>query len=381
MAWWCLRLESSYIRRVQKIRITMAEIIFRNVPFIQRSFLQRVFKQYPEENAVIELNNLLAAKEIDTITREDVEAIEEKYNINLKEFNLNLEEFYAVYLNHSLRNGKMSMSEKANLNHLKTILDLSDAGVQNLSVRIGENIFRQSHIEAIKDGKYTEADKNRLDELADDIGLPASLTSKISEDVRISYIKRMVNQIVEDQRLSPEEETKLHATAKDLDVNLQYDKETAGYLDKLRMYWSLENGPLPVIATDISLQKAEVCHLKISNVRWCEMRTVRQRTSYSGYSTSIRIAKGIYLRSGSYNPKTYTTEQLKQIDTGTMYITNKRILFTGVSKNHNIRYEKIVEFTPYKDGLEIGKDAGRNVFLMFSGKLDIVCIMLGRLIQ
>jgi hypothetical protein len=75
-------------------------MVFENRPLIRRSVFQRLFRQEPEENAIIELNNLLASRKIAAITVDDIRSIEGKYGLNLgKEFQLNLEEFYVVYLN------------------------------------------------------------------------------------------------------------------------------------------------------------------------------------------------------------------------------------------------------------------------------------------
>ena len=63
----------------------MSQTLFRTVPIVPQSRLQKWLKQQPEENAVIELNNLLASTPIRDISATDVRAIEEKYAINLKE--------------------------------------------------------------------------------------------------------------------------------------------------------------------------------------------------------------------------------------------------------------------------------------------------------
>ncbi|OJW96317.1 MAG: hypothetical protein BGO70_01140 [Bacteroidetes bacterium 43-93] len=360
----------------------MSEILFKYAKLANRSVLQKLFKQYPEENAVIALNNLLASKPIESVTEQDVQEIEQKYRVNLqREFHLNLEEFYAVYFNHYLRHGCIDTDAKKVLSNLRRILRLSEDSIRTLQIKIGERVYRQKHEEAVADGTFTNEKKISLNTLAMDIGLPDDISRKISEEVRIACIKKFVAEIVEDQRLSPQEDRKLQQMAKNLEVDLSYTPETKQQLNKLRLYWALENETLPEVKTSISLYKNEICHLIIPGVAWCEMRTVRTHVSTVGYSTSIRIAKGIYLRSTSHKPRSYSTEQLKQLDRGTLYLTSKRILVTGTHKSYNIRLEKILEFDPYKDGIEIRKDAGRNVFLMFSEQLDIICIMLGRLLE
>ena len=147
------------------------------------------------------------------------------------------------------------------------------------------------------------------------------------------------------------------------------------------MYWALENLPLPTIQSDIAIQKSEVLHFKIANVNWYELRSVRQRVSYSGYSTSFKVAKGFYLRSGSYRPQSYSVDTMKLIDTGTIYLTNKRIIFTGNKKNSNIRIDKILDFTPYSDGVEIGKETGKSPTLQMEQNADVFCMILERLLN
>ena len=77
--------------------------LYQSVSFSSNSYFQKLFKQFPQENAVIELNNLLATKAIFDISQNEIQEIEKKYELSLhKEFRLNIEEFYTVYLNYCL---------------------------------------------------------------------------------------------------------------------------------------------------------------------------------------------------------------------------------------------------------------------------------------
>ena len=111
------------------------------------------------------------------------------------------------------------------------------------------------------------------------------------------------------------------------------------------------------------------------------MRTVTQRINYSGTTASIKIMKGVRYRVGTIKPQRITSEQWKQIDYGSMYLTNKRIILIGQSKNSNIKLQKILSFTPYSDGVEISKDAGRNPLIRFSTNTDIFSLILSRLLN
>ncbi len=343
--------------------------------------MQKLLKQFPQENAVIELNNLLATKSVTSITKQDVEAIEDRYKINLvKEFRLNMEEFYTVYLNHCLADKILNTQELAELNHLKQLLNLDDKTIDKLHTKLGEIIYKQSFQEAVADGRLTQSEQAFLDQLEKTLRLPKPLAEKISAETRTSFIENYVAQIVSDQRLSPVEERELDAISNSLNVQIEFNDKTKEQLRKLKLYWALENLDLPTIQPDITIQKSEVCHIKISNVKWYELRSVRRRTGGS-YSTRIKVAKGFYLRVGSHSSSSYSESTMTHIDTGTLYLTNKRIIFVGAKKNSTIQLGKIIDLTPHSDGVEIDKETGKSPTLQMKQNADIFCMMLERLLN
>lgn len=62
------------------------------IPLVQKSVLQRLFKQEPAENAVISLNNMLAERDILSINSTELQDLEAFYNIRFAtDFELNLQ--------------------------------------------------------------------------------------------------------------------------------------------------------------------------------------------------------------------------------------------------------------------------------------------------
>lgn len=105
-----------------------------------------------------------------------------------------------------------------------------------------------------------------------------------------------------------------------------------------------------------NFQKGESLVWLFQNVAYYEPRT---RTTYSGgYSgVSLRIAKGVYYRVGGFRGNPVVTTQTVHVDTGFLGVTNKHIYFAGNTKSFRVRYDKIVSFTPYSDGIAIQRDA------------------------
>lgn len=121
------------------------------------------------------------------------------------------------------------------------------------------------------------------------------------------------------------------------------------------------NGKLPErIEIDgnvpFNLQKTEKLVWVFQDVDYYEEKT---RTKYVGGSqgVSVRIAKGLYYRVGAFKGERVQTSETIHADTGLLGVTNKHIYFAGTSKRFRIKYDKIVAFDPFSDGIGVQRDA------------------------
>jgi len=334
----------------------MNSAIFKAAPLVERSFFQKLFKQHPVANAVIEVNNLLSTIPVQRIFKADITAIEQKYRLKLrKEFALNIEEFYAVYLKTCFDDQHLSEEECKDLQHLKHLFSLDNKTIEKLHAMVGEVIYQQSFEEVVADGRLTEQEQAFLLRLQSDLRLPQALADKIAAETQIAFVQNFIEEAISDERLSPEEEAEIDTLAKNLNYNITMDQLLKSKLQRLRLYWALENTSLIEIEVVINLQKKEQCYFITDNVQWHEPRSTRG--------------------------KTIQNNQWKLIDKGTVYVTNKRLIFSGEEKNSAIRLEKILYLTEDKEGIVIEKDAGKSPLLVFKDKADIFKIILERLIR
>ena len=148
---------------------------------------------------------------------------------------------------------------------------------------------------------------------------------------------------------------------------------------KFRKYWDVENADLIPLQSPINIQKSETLFFT-TRIDWYEERTRTTSISYGGISTKFKICKGVYLRAGNIAPLRNTEEYLKFIDSGTIYFTNKRIIFMGNHGNKIIPFSKILSFTPYSDGIEIDKETGKKPFLK-NDDCELMGIYLARLLK
>lgn len=359
----------------------MKQGIYKTANLYKQSFFQKLFKQQPEENAIIELNNLLASKPIRDINALEINDISAKYRLNLISiFPRNIAEFYTAYLSACLVDMNLSDEEIEELNHLKKLLNLTDENVNKIHEKIIGKVYQKEIDEVIKDGMITEQEKKFLEKLQNNLRLNISIAEKISAESRKKLMEDRLQAIIEDGRISPTEEAEFYAIAKNLDVDVQIDDANKSMFEKLKLYWTIENAELSPISVGLSLQKAEECYFSTS-VGWYELRTETTRYNYAGTTARIKIMKGVYYRVGSVKVQPIKRDVLRQIDSGTLYLTNKRIIFVGSKKNSNIRLDKVLSFTPYSDGIEIGKDTGKSPFLSFTNNLEIFELLLSRLLR
>ena len=92
------------------------------------------------------------------------------------------------------------------------------------------------------------------------------------------------------------------------------------------------------------------------DVKYYEDKTRRQYVGgYSG--VSVRVAKGLYYRTGGFRGQPVETTERILADIGTVAVTTKHLYFAGTIKSFRIRHDKIVSFTPYSDGVLLQRDA------------------------
>lgn len=352
---------------------------FESRPLTVQSFMQRLLRQHPIENAIVELNNLLATQPVLSIQPADLTTIEQRYGLSLHQFRLNLEEFYAVHLNYLLDNQLLASSGLAELTHLQTLFQLPAQSVEMLHQRLGEIAFRQRAEKAVHDGQITTGDKAALVELQRSISLPSDLADSIYKEVCQAHLNQFVQAFSSDARLTPSEDQRLQSISQNLGVKLTAEDKRS--VERFKRYWSIENTVLPVVETNIALQKSELCHFYSPNVQWYEERATARRTSYSDHYEQGKSYDAINLYSNADPIQKVRFAVLKRINTGNLYLTNKRIIFEAPDKTTSVKLVSIVRIDTYKQGILVDKSAGKPMLLIMSRDTDKITLLINRLLN
>lgn len=206
-------------------------------------------------------------------------------------------------------------------------------------------------------------DLHRLERSIESIASTSFIDKNTLNSLVASGWEKAVNIAFDDDLLSEEEESALSELKEHfslpqqiLDRNGAYSKVVKGAVLRDIMNGNLSEGMKIDGGLPFNLQKSEKVVWVFQSVNYYEEKT---RTRYVGGSqgVSVRIAKGLYYRTGAFKGERIQTSETVHADTGLLGVTNKHIYFAGPSKRFRIAYNKIVTFEPFSDGIGVQRDA------------------------
>jgi tellurite resistance protein len=347
-----------------------------------KTFWQSLFCLRNPENALVDLVNALAGADAVTCVPADLlDALSIKYNGDMyRKFRHRLDALYGDYLQYCFFDRVLSAEEIAQIKHLQKLLRITPAVHTSVYNKTAGSAYRKAVSAAIADGRLTDDERRALDEAALAMGLTDAARDAVNKDVIGRMIQGRYDEALSDRVLSPDEDRELNDLASALGVTITHDAATESHLNAYRMMWRVRFGDLPTFDPGINLQRGETCYMQRA-VEWHEMRRQRVGVGYSGPTMRVKIAKGIYWRAGTLGVKPLTRDALVRIDSGTVFITNKRLLFMGTMKNVTVKLDRILDVTKYTDGVGIEKDSGKSPVLLFGAAIDLFCAILARAID
>ncbi len=105
-----------------------------------------------------------------------------------------------------------------------------------------------------------------------------------------------------------------------------------------------------------NLQKSEKLVWAFRGVEYIETTTKRERRGTS-HGVSIRVARGLYYRPSAFKSRVHEWDENVHVDTGILGVTPKHLYFSGPRKSFRVRYDKIVAYDAFSDGIGFTQDA------------------------
>ena len=294
--------------------------------------------------------------------RSRVSAIVEAYGLSGRGTRTVCMHAFACAVEAAVADANIEQGEYDYLEATKSALSISDTESQTVFDASSETTLRGVIDGALTDHVLSAEEKTRLRTLAANLRVSTATLTRLTQEPAQRILQHRADEILADQRLSPDDERELRELARSVGGALTLDAGTEQTLGRYRLLWQLDNGILPTINAPIALQRGEVCHHAVA-VQWLEPRRVTTSVSYAGVDASIRIVRGVRFRIGNVTPVRHTTDRLTRIDAGTLYITSKRLILRGATRNITVRLASVLSFEVYANGVEVQKASGRPPFI------------------
>lgn len=149
---------------------------------------------------------------------------------------------------------------------------------------------------------------------------------------------------------------------------VKYQGSEISRIEQTKILKQLQQGIIPQtnIQAPILLGKDEVVLWCYDGVTMWQEKVKREMVgSHSGFS--FRVMKGVTYRTGGFKGHPVEHSYMDNSGTGSLYITNKHIIFHSSERSVKIPYKKIIGLNPYLDGMGVQQDGANAKKLVFQG--------------
>ena len=193
------------------------------------------------------------------------------------------------------------------------------------------------------------------------------------EDAYLYVLNKAATNLMKNGSISDDDQMKmddyvnyLHLPVNNLPV--KYQNSEISKIGQMSIIKSLQRGVVPASSTPapIMLGKGETIIWTYNGVTMYQEKIEKE---YGGRRTgwSFRVMRGATYHVGGTKIKPVEHSYMDNKGVGTLYITNKHIIFQGDTAALRIPYFKMIGVTPYNDGIEIHRDGANMKRLTFQG--------------
>ena len=264
-----------------------------------------------------------------------------------------------------MADGILTQDEESRLRDFRDQFALNDQW-DKTSQDAGEQLDRASRDRLMLDARLAALATANGDEYRDDLAaaLEESELSPAEQELLLAQAwEAAVEGSLEDGVLSLDEENALVRYLRHFDLTQSLVDTNGAYQNMIKSAVIREaaEGLIPDRLTlntrpPFNLMKSEQLVWVIDGVGYYEVKTRRERRGTS-HGVSIRVAKGLYYSPRTFRSRAVEWEETVHEDTGLLGVTSKHIYFHGSRKRFRIRYDRIVSFEPYEDGIGVMRDA------------------------
>ena len=345
------------------------------------SWWKRVLKTETPHAVAVEIQNRLAEVHPADLHPVQIRRILSRYRMNQAQQQGILRDLYEHALNAFLDDDRLTDEETDYLFELRRLFDLGEDDVMEIERAVIHPHYQRRLNEVLEDERITPEEREGLNELRTALRLSPWVADRLYEESATSIVQRMADRALENRRVSEAERRTLRELAEHLGIEVALDDARVAELYRCALMWHIESGDFPSV-TDIAvrLQTNEICHFQ-APATWMEWQDRKPRRRPSGPMSRVRITRGEYYRVGSYAPNVPRGEYMGEVDRGTLYLTNTRVLFNGSRQNLTLRFSEMLGVNLVDDLIEVEKESGRNPHFSIDADVEIWLVALSTVLN
>lgn len=285
---------------------------------------------------------------------------------------------YSNALKNACKDFYISDDEIEGLNKIGNYFNLSKQDISEEKRKISEKILLKMIEKKYEDKLLTDSENYEIMNLANFLEFPINRVEEIKNKIALSIFNLALDEKISDRYLSPTEETELLQLIKKLAIDEQ-DLQSVLPNKKLKslayakLLWNLENGIFtPLYRHPINLTRGESCYLGF-NGTLLESKIVTKGYSHSSSSVSIKITKGVRYRVGS-GRSTPIKQEVAIRNSGNLFLTSSRIVFTGGNKSFQIPFTKLLTYDVYRDGIDFIMERKNYLVQLEKSEVEIFAV-------
>lgn len=193
------------------------------------------------------------------------------------------------------------------------------------------------------------------------------------EDAYLYVLNKAATNFMHDDSISDADQQKIddYVSYLQLPINnlpVKYQNSEINKLGQITILKKLQNGVVPQggLSAPIILGKGESVLWTYNGVTMYQEKTVKE---YAGRRSgwSFRVMKGVTYHMGGTKIRPVEHSYMDDKGTGTLYVTNKNLIFQCSTSAQKVPYAKMIGVTPYSDGIEVHRDGANVKRLTFQG--------------
>ena len=148
----------------------------------------------------------------------------------------------------------------------------------------------------------------------------------------------------------------------------QYQNSEIGKLGQVSILKSIQHGVVPKtnLTAPIILGKNETILWTYNGVSLYQEKITKEWVGRTG-GFSFKVIKGVYYRTGRMKGHPVEHSSMEFNGIGSLFITNKNLIFYSEQKSAKVPFNKIIGITPYSDGIEVHKDGANQKRMTMQG--------------